>query len=357
MIDRFLIVASGDLRPDAHRILFCDGSGGRHYRAETDIELSHWRPNHTPAQFRAGTSTEICFRFLDTPVTGPWTLAVNNHLDVDGLLSVYALIHPRHALEHRKTIIQAAEMGDFWGWGEPPAQRLFQGLTRLMHQRSEENLPTQSIYDEVFERAAGFIDASDPDRVAVDESLEPLRQGVALVERGAIQRIERGHRLTQYLLPAEVVGLALDRVVYVPGFNEAISSAALLWPQVRARWDSQRVCLVSAEAPGGWHHDLWFPGYLWADTEHLWRVPGIHFNNDMQTYDLSLARLTAAVQGLQRMETATGTWALGDGTTPFHAQLQSCFPVVLRFVDRDVRPAVSRLTPETVAAELCDVFE
>ena len=116
MIHRFEIVSSTSARPDADQIIFCDGTGGRLFRAETDLELSHWRPNRTPAEFRAGTSTEICFRFLDNPRPGAWMVAVNNHVDVDGILSVYALVHSSHALGHRRTIIDAAEMGDFWGW-------------------------------------------------------------------------------------------------------------------------------------------------------------------------------------------------------------------------------------------------
>jgi hypothetical protein len=52
------------------------------------LELSHWRPNRPPAEYRAGTSTG--FHFLDNPPPGFWTAAVNSHVDVDGILSVYA---------------------------------------------------------------------------------------------------------------------------------------------------------------------------------------------------------------------------------------------------------------------------
>jgi hypothetical protein len=89
MIDRFEIIDHDSPRPKAERILFCDGTEERLFRAETDMELSHWRPNRTPAEYRAGTSTEICCRFLDNPRPGAWTAAVNNHVDVDGILSVY----------------------------------------------------------------------------------------------------------------------------------------------------------------------------------------------------------------------------------------------------------------------------
>jgi hypothetical protein len=50
MIERFEIINHGSPRPDAERILFCDETGGKLFRVETDLELSHWRPNRTPAE-------------------------------------------------------------------------------------------------------------------------------------------------------------------------------------------------------------------------------------------------------------------------------------------------------------------
>ncbi len=252
MIDRFEIIDHGSPRPEAERILFCDGTGGKLFRTETDLELSHWRPNRTPAEYRAGTSTEICFRFLDDSRPGSWTAAVNNHVDVDGILSVYALVHSDHALAHRQTIIQAAEMGDFWGWGEPPARRVFQGITHLM-QRGDD---PQTVYAEAFRRIPGLIDGSDPAVPQIEDSLAPLRDGIELVRQGRIVRREIDPRLTHYVIPLAVAGDDDARASHVPEFNEGISSKVLLWPQVRACWDAEQVCLVSVERKVGWFHDL-----------------------------------------------------------------------------------------------------
>lgn len=352
VIDRFEIIDYDSPRPDAERILFCDGTGGKLFQPDTDMELSHWRPNCTPAEYRAGTSTEICFRFLDGPRPGAWTAAVNNHVDVDGILSVYVLTHSEHARTHRQTIIEAAEMGDFWGWGHPPAQRVFQGLTHLMEQGGE----SQAIYAESFRRIPGLIDGSDPDAAQIEASLTPLREGVELVQQNRIERREIEARLTHYVIPWAIAGEDDALVSYVPEFNEAISPRMLLWPQARACWDAERVCLVSTERETGWFHDLWFPGYLWADTQGKWLVPGMTYQGGMSRYDLQHSELIAAFEQLQREETAQGQWSLGGTSLPFADTLRERFPVVGRFLDPEGQVIASKLPPERVAQALEGAF-
>jgi hypothetical protein len=352
MIDRFEIIGHSSRRPDAEHIIFCDGTGGEHYRPETDLELSHWRPNGTPTGYRAPTSTAICYRFLDAPRAGPWTVAVNNHVDVDGILSVYVLVHSDHARKHRRTIVAAAEMGDFWGWGEPRAQRLFQGISRLMNRKGE----ARDRYAEAFRRVPGLIDGTDPETPQIEASLEPLRQGVELVEAGRITRFPHGERFAHYIVPLSVAGDDDARAAFAPEFNQAISPDGLLWPQVRSRWDGERVCLVSTERRGGWFHDLCYPGYLWADAEGKRPVPGLIYHDGMSGYDIRDEPLVAAFRRLQEQETATGQWGLGGTVLPFGAELQKLFPVVGRFVDDACCPIASQLGPDQVAAELERVF-
>lgn len=353
MIERFEIIGHESTRPDAEQIIFCDGTGGEVFRAETDLELSHWRPNRTPAEYRAGTSTEICFRFLQDPRPGSWTAAVNNHVDVDGILSVYVLVHSQHALAHRQTIIQAAEIGDFWGWGEQPAQLVFQGITQLMSQGGS----GREVYAEAFRRISGLINGTDPRAPEVDESLAPLRRGVQLVEQRQIVRTFVGPRLAHYVVPLAVAGDDDERAAYAPEFNEMISEKVVLWPQVRARWDAERVCLVSTERQTGWFHDLWFPGYLWADTDGRWLEPGLTYHDGMGSYVLQNGPLIAAFEELQRQETAPGQWGLGGTRLPFGEELQGRFPLVGRFLDGQCQPAISRLEPERVAPVFDGVFE
>jgi hypothetical protein len=352
----YFVVPHGGPRPDAPCVLFCDGSGGALFREGSDLELSHWRPNRTPPRLMAGTSTEICFRFLDESPGDNLAVAVNNHVDVDGLLSVYVLVRSQHALANRRAIIEAAEMGDFWGWGGPSAQRLFQGLTRLMNGLQAAGAPAQAIYGVAFERVATLLDGTDPDIASIDSELEPLRKGALLVDRGEIRRHLAGDRLACYSVPRQVVGSDLERALAVPAFNEAISTRALLWPHVCARLDAQRVCLVSYEIEWGWFHGLWFPGYLWAETAGLWQVPGLHFQDGMERYDLRNDRLSDAVGRLQQAETSKGRWVLGGSALPAAELLDGAFPLVMRFLDDGGDPAVSPLLPEQVAQELAGAF-
>lgn len=348
MISRYEIIEHASPRPDAEQIIFCDGTDGRIYCPQTDLELSHWRPNHTPAEYRAGTSTEICFRFLDQPRSGRWTIAVNNHVDVDGMLSVYVLVHSGHALAHRQTIIQAAEMGDFWGWGEPAAQRVFQGLTLMMNS----GLESRDIFAAAFDRVPGLIEDTNEQTTEIEASLLPLRQGTQWVEQKQIIRRPLNDRLTQYVVPIRIAGADDERASYVPEFNESISEKAILWPQVRHRWDAQRLCLVSTERSAGWFHDLWCPGYLWADTEGLWQVPGLNYHDGMCSYDFNNPALISAIGILQQEEHGPGRWCLGGTHAPFGKELQNQFPLVGRVLDVRGRPIASRLTPDEVAETL-----
>lgn len=347
MIERFVIVTEGSQRPDAEQVVFCDGTGGDLFQTGNDLELSHWRPNRTPADYHAGTSTEICFRFLDNPLPGCWTVAVNNHVDIDGILSVYVLVESRHALAHRETIIQAAEMGDFWGWGDEAARRLFQGITRFMRQGEG-----REIYETAFRRIPGLIDGTDPETPEIDASLSPLKLGVEQVERHDIARTLLGDRLAHYIVPLSIAGDDDVRASYIPGFNELISDRGLLWPQVRARWDAERVCLVSIERVGGWFHELWFPGYHWADTHGPWRVPGMNYHDGMGSYELHHSGLIRAFESLQRQEKPDLFWRLGGTRLEGDSKIQKKFPLVGRCCDQNGRAAVGVSSPETFAQEV-----
>ena len=94
----FYLEAPLTLRPLSDHTAYVDGTAGENFRPTLDIELSHWIPNQTPKQYRSTTSTAICFKFLHDPQHSPYDLVVNNHLDIDGLLSVFVLSYPSISL-------------------------------------------------------------------------------------------------------------------------------------------------------------------------------------------------------------------------------------------------------------------
>ena len=214
----------------------------------------------------------------------------------------------------------------------------------------------RAVFAEAFRRVPALINGTDPEVTQIDESLAPLRRSVELVEQGQIFRSLLGDRLAHYIVPLAIAGDDDGRASYSPEFNEVISEKAVFWPQVRARWDAERVSLVSTERETGWFHDLWFPGYLWGDTEGLWRVPGLEYRGGMGSYDVENLRLVAAFESLQRQETAPGRWGLGGTQLPFGRELQDRFPLVGRFLDEQGHPAVSQLLPEQATRTFEGVF-
>ncbi|MBN6189165.1 hypothetical protein JQN58_20130 [Aneurinibacillus sp. BA2021] len=356
MISRFYILGSTTERPQSRRTIFTDGAPDATFRPGVDMELSHWIPNRTPACYQADTSTEICMRFVESKDPGEWDLAVNNHVDVDGILAVFTLVYSETALAHRQTIIQAAEMGDFSGWGEEPAQRLFQGLTILMDDIKAAGMDTQHIYEACFQRAKELLAGTDIQDPRIEAGVRALQASTQRIMSGQVERQELHARFVRYTIPAELTAASLARALNVPAFNEEIRDDMWLHPQARNRLDREKVQLVAAQTDEGWYYDVWYPGYMWADTPHSWRAPGFTFSGSTNGYRYAHAPLEEAVHTLQKEETAEGIWTLAQQLSPFTSVAGRNFPVILSFLDSKNEPAVSRLAPERVASLLAASF-
>jgi len=341
--------------PPADRpVVYCDGTAGPAFRPAVDVELSHWIPNRTPPGYKADTSAEIAFRFLDDRGPLERLIAVNNHVDVDGLLSVFVMTHPETALAHRRTLIEAAEMGDFWGWGERPAQLLFQGLTLLTADSPAHDRIAET-YQRCFARIPGLLQMTDPLLPKIETGLAALERSTQLIETGRVRRREYHQRFTAFELPAEVCAGDLERAWAVPEFNEALSDRCLLWPQARNRLDGQKVQLMACETAEGWHFDVWYPGYMWADFVDRWRAPGYETVGGMSDYRLDHPPLTRAIAELQDLEPGPASWELATLLSPFEKSTGRPFPVVAT-VSRDGRPAASGLSPQEVGETLAKAF-
>lgn len=87
-----------------------DGAANAH----TVLTLSHWPRSGTPADLKDDLSAQIVFHYLDRSELLVTSDAVsNNHFDQDGLVSIYALVHPSEAKAHRALLIDVAAAGDF----------------------------------------------------------------------------------------------------------------------------------------------------------------------------------------------------------------------------------------------------
>jgi hypothetical protein len=326
------------------------------FRPGVDLELSHWVPTSTPARWAADTSTEICLRFLADPPDDAdgYGLAVNNHVDVDGILSVFCLAHPDVALAHRDVIVGAAEMGDLSaGVGWPPF-RLAQELTLLVGGLGGGGRDPLAVYAEAFARIPGILaeDHPAPDEVRRGWDILEAQAGV-LAEGDLVDVSPVGRRFVLYSqVEAHGVG---DAQLRIAPFNALIDDSVWLWPHVRNRAHAEAFHLRSV-AGAGWTHDLWLPGYVWAHTPERWRPPLLEGTGDSNVWRIRSDALVDAVAGLRADERRRGTWALADEVTPFDSLPGRSFPVVLSFVDADGAPRPSSLSPDEVAARLAPVL-
>ena len=81
----------------------------------TVLCLTHWPGIPVLPGTEADLSAQMAFRYLDLGADhhGDAEIVTNNHFDQDGLVSIYALSRPEHALAHREFLEDLAAAGDF----------------------------------------------------------------------------------------------------------------------------------------------------------------------------------------------------------------------------------------------------
>jgi hypothetical protein len=344
-------------RPKAARVIYCDGGVDGLYRNGIDLELSHWIPNTTPPEFKASTSTEICMKYVQGTATTSDDLVINNHVDVDGVLSTFVLLYPQVSLRHRDAIVQAAEMGDFASWGNPRAQELCQALLCSIVSLREQKTDPLTIYRQCYEIVHAVLAG---ERFATSRAgIDTLQAALEGVENGSIRRQPIAPRFVHYAIPKDVAENRLDDALYAPRFDMALSSSALLPPNVRAKFDREKIHLVSVESDVGTYFDLWYPGYCWAETVGLWLAPGIHSTGSSNLHELNFQPLTQAVTELNsaelKIDHGRGKWELASSLSPFEALRGRNFPIVLAFMSNG-KSAPSRLPTDFVVKSLANVF-
>jgi hypothetical protein len=96
------------------------------------LTLSHWPKSGTPWPLKADTSVGVVFNYLGNPAWHRAAPAVtNNHFDEDGLIGLYCLLEPEHALARRALLIDASSAGDFSVCRSREAARIAFAISRL----------------------------------------------------------------------------------------------------------------------------------------------------------------------------------------------------------------------------------
>lgn len=330
--------------------IYVDGTS-HSIRDGLDIELSHWNPNTTLERYQADSSTEISLNFLafgELPASG---LVVNNHLDVDGVLAAWVLLNPQLAPAHREILVAAAETGDFWAWGSDHALAFYQALTEIIKAGEAAKRPAELIHQDCFQAIPGLLEKG-----ARAARLDALHVAVKLAEQGPVRRVLHHHRFVAWQIPRTAHRGELDRALLVNDFNASLDDGSLLHSVARNRLDGERVQLVSIEGEGGWYHDLYYPGYMWALTVNRWRAPGFWEGETSNTWYFRYAPVEAALARLNAREQGPGRWQSAEELAPFASVLGRAFPIVASCVGEDDLPALSSLDPEQVARELRVAF-
>jgi hypothetical protein len=228
----------------------------------TVLTLSHWPGAPTPPELARDVSAEIAFAYLDDPCEhAPADVVTNNHFDVDGLVSIFALTRPEEALQHRDLLIDLAEAGDFSRYRDRRAARAAMTFDALSRDESDDctySSHTDRLYHELLplvldvlldnERFRQHWAAEDAELTASEEAIAAGR--VRIEERPeldlAIVRIDRDEpaRRGHVVGETETLGLhpmaihnATDRfrILTLHGDRYRYTDRYETWVQFRSR--------------------------------------------------------------------------------------------------------------------------
>lgn len=82
--------------------------------ASTELVLSHWPGVQTPVSLKSDLSAGVVMNYLRQGYPRPEVFVVStSHFDLDGLVSLYAMINPEQAIKHWRLWLDVACAGDF----------------------------------------------------------------------------------------------------------------------------------------------------------------------------------------------------------------------------------------------------
>jgi hypothetical protein len=247
-----------------------DGSA----QADTVLTLSHWPASPTPTVLQDDLSVQIAFHYLDRPDHHVTAEAIsNNHLDQDGLGSMYALVDPEGATARREQVIDVARAGDFATFSMRDSARIAWTIAELA------GGATGAGYPELLELLPDLLDhpdryrehwADEDDHLAATEAgladgsitiAEQPDLDVAVVTVPAHWQARPSHRFTRIgasVVHPGAIHNATDRftVVYQQGDRFELVYRYETWVQYTSRRPRARADLtplaeeLTADEPG-----------------------------------------------------------------------------------------------------------
>lgn len=155
--------------------------------AGTVLTLSHWPATPTPVPLRADLSVESALRWRERPGRWPGAgLVSTDHLDQDGLASVYALVEPGEARRRRPILVEVARAGDFATFTERDAARVSFALATLADPERSPLPAGGDLTAELLGRLASLVDHPGRQAGWWREEDASLAAGEALVASGKV---------------------------------------------------------------------------------------------------------------------------------------------------------------------------
>jgi len=252
-----------------------DGSA----QADTVLTLSHWPGSPTPSALQDDLSAQIAFRYLERPDLHVAVDAVsNNHLDQDGLGSMFALVDPDAATARREQVVDVARAGDFATFRARDSARIAWTIAELAdagegYRELLERLPELLDHPERYREhwsaedahlaatEAGLVDG----RITIEERVDLDLAIVTVPESWPARRSHRFTRIGTSVVHPGAIHNATDRfvVLYQQATRYEVVFRYETWVQYISRRPRPRVDLaplaeaLTAEEPGdaGWSFD------------------------------------------------------------------------------------------------------